>query len=370
MREKQLGIGKLEEGPTDEVVVPLKMLVASSESSDEWTKPKVVEVGVDYSLADSSKSEEKQVQLEREMTCPPAHYDGTDIPDSAFELETFAENEKEPLLAFLPKILEPPKRAPAESVSPPQPASSTPLPPPSAAAPEPVPAPVQATESLPESVPVISEVKSVAEPVVQKSEPVTQEPPVEQHEPSATTREQSVELDVIQSIMQQNVSTTQPEVKSDESSTPPEMMKSPAEPFREKDKRKFESMPKPVNYKTVPCRLYHSPIGCARGEFCHFIHDQEYQGKELPPELWKNKRKRHESSGPSYYPPYSSKMMPFPMIPSPYMYGPPPMGQPPMRMPFPIPPRGYMPFPQPQAHSPEHSSSHRSGSSRSHGSKK
>jgi hypothetical protein len=28
----------------------------------------------------------------------------------------------------------------------------------------------------------------------------------------------------------------------------------------------------PKNYRTVPCRNYHGPIGCTRGDFCHYIH--------------------------------------------------------------------------------------------------
>lgn len=29
---------------------------------------------------------------------------------------------------------------------------------------------------------------------------------------------------------------------------------------------------KPGNYRTVPCRNFHGPTGCTRGDFCHFIH--------------------------------------------------------------------------------------------------
>ena len=39
---------------------------------------------------------------------------------------------------------------------------------------------------------------------------------------------------------------------------------------------------KPNNYKTVPCRLFHSPIGCTRGDNCHFIHDYNFAGVETP----------------------------------------------------------------------------------------
>eukprot|EP01017_Pseudomicrothorax_dubius_P017328 TRINITY_DN19583_c0_g1_i1.p1 TRINITY_DN19583_c0_g1~~TRINITY_DN19583_c0_g1_i1.p1 ORF type:complete len:768 (-),score=136.94 TRINITY_DN19583_c0_g1_i1:11-2314(-) len=39
---------------------------------------------------------------------------------------------------------------------------------------------------------------------------------------------------------------------------------------------------RPNNYKTVPCRLFHSPLGCERGEGCHFIHDYNFAGRETP----------------------------------------------------------------------------------------
>lgn len=34
--------------------------------------------------------------------------------------------------------------------------------------------------------------------------------------------------------------------------------------------------------KTVPCRFFHSEIGCPRGEACHFIHNQNYKGVAIP----------------------------------------------------------------------------------------
>ena len=34
-------------------------------------------------------------------------------------------------------------------------------------------------------------------------------------------------------------------------------------------------------YKTKPCRNYHSPTGCTRGDNCFFIHDEEYKGREI-----------------------------------------------------------------------------------------
>lgn len=44
----------------------------------------------------------------------------------------------------------------------------------------------------------------------------------------------------------------------------------------------FKAGYKPQNYKTVPCRFFHSTIGCPRGEECHFIHDYNYMGVETP----------------------------------------------------------------------------------------
>ena len=39
---------------------------------------------------------------------------------------------------------------------------------------------------------------------------------------------------------------------------------------------------KPQNYKTVPCRFFHSSVGCPRRDECHFIHDYNYVGIETP----------------------------------------------------------------------------------------
>ena len=35
----------------------------------------------------------------------------------------------------------------------------------------------------------------------------------------------------------------------------------------------------PKNYRIVPCRLYHGPTGCTRGDFCHFIHAVGFECK-------------------------------------------------------------------------------------------
>lgn len=135
----------------------------------------------------------------------------------------------------------------------------------------------------------------------------------------------------------------------------PETPNSPTEQPK-LDRKRMENVPRPPNYKTVPCRLYHSPVGCARGEFCHFIHDPEYAGRELPSDLWKSKRRRHESFyGPP--PAFPGKMpMPLPMHMMPFF-----MGQPPMRMPnFPpmMPPRGFMVPPRGRSPEREHEREH------------
>ena len=43
---------------------------------------------------------------------------------------------------------------------------------------------------------------------------------------------------------------------------------------------------KPSNFRTVPCRNYHGPNGCTRGEYCHFIHAYGYEGKEIAREVF------------------------------------------------------------------------------------
>jgi hypothetical protein len=47
---------------------------------------------------------------------------------------------------------------------------------------------------------------------------------------------------------------------------------------------------KPSNYRTVPCRNYHGPTGCTRGDFCHFIHAHGYEGVELPRDVFQSYR--------------------------------------------------------------------------------
>jgi hypothetical protein len=45
---------------------------------------------------------------------------------------------------------------------------------------------------------------------------------------------------------------------------------------------------KPINYRTEPCRNFHSTIGCTHGDNCHFIHDYDYPGIPIPDlEKWR-----------------------------------------------------------------------------------
>ena len=39
---------------------------------------------------------------------------------------------------------------------------------------------------------------------------------------------------------------------------------------------------RPPNYRTEPCRNFHSPAGCTHGDNCHFIHDFDYPGVPIP----------------------------------------------------------------------------------------
>ncbi len=112
-----------------------------------------------------------------------------------------------------------------------------------------------------------------------------------------------------------------------------------------KERLCLENIPRPPNYKTRPCRLYHSERGgCTRGEFCHFIHDPKYAGKELPSEYWKS-RKRPLSELPSC-PPYPPGSMGIGTLPPPlYPYIPyPGIGSPPPTTIFHFPPP-YLPHP-------------------------
>jgi hypothetical protein len=44
----------------------------------------------------------------------------------------------------------------------------------------------------------------------------------------------------------------------------------------------FVRKPLPAKYKTKPCNNFHGPNGCTTGDYCHFIHDLNYSGKEIP----------------------------------------------------------------------------------------
>ncbi|CAG9327857.1 unnamed protein product [Blepharisma stoltei] len=73
---------------------------------------------------------------------------------------------------------------------------------------------------------------------------------------------------------------------------------------------------KPPGFKTLPCRNFHSTIGCARGDNCHFIHDFQFQGRAIPNfEQWKitneerlkNLPNSKEAMQPIYFPPPPAK---------------------------------------------------------------
>ena len=40
----------------------------------------------------------------------------------------------------------------------------------------------------------------------------------------------------------------------------------------------------PQNYRTAPCKNFHSHLGCTRGIRCHFLHVEKYKGVEIPHE--------------------------------------------------------------------------------------
>ncbi len=77
----------------------------------------------------------------------------------------------------------------------------------------------------------------------------------------------------------------------------------PAPPERAPDQK---SHYRPVNskYKTVPCKYYHGPQGCERGEECTYIHDKEYQGRPTPAMTQMQQQKAMQQQMASYYPYY------------------------------------------------------------------
>ena len=97
----------------------------------------------------------------------------------------------------------------------------------------------------------------------------------------------------------------------------PSMINTPMDPFGILGKNKVLYNPitkKPQNYRTVPCRRFHSGDGCERGDNCHFIHDFKFQGRPIPNfQDWKNNnaiRQRnlyamnnYSMGMASYYPP-------------------------------------------------------------------
>lgn len=72
----------------------------------------------------------------------------------------------------------------------------------------------------------------------------------------------------------------------------PTIISNPMDPYNIMNKTKMLYNPiskKPQNYRTVPCRKFHSVDGCERGDNCHFIHDFQYQGRPIPNfQDWKN----------------------------------------------------------------------------------
>ena len=59
--------------------------------------------------------------------------------------------------------------------------------------------------------------------------------------------------------------------------------------------RKPEEMNRPPNFRTKPCRNFHSSLGCNRGEMCHFIHDPEFAGTDIPNFSFNEKYQRMNS---------------------------------------------------------------------------
>ncbi|OMJ81332.1 hypothetical protein SteCoe_18256 [Stentor coeruleus] len=95
----------------------------------------------------------------------------------------------------------------------------------------------------------------------------------------------------------------------------PALLANPMDPYSLMNKSRTIYNPvtkKPQNYKTAPCRGFHSQEGCERGNDCHFIHNLQFQGRPMPsfPD-WKNNHARNRmqsysnypSNGPSYFPP-------------------------------------------------------------------
>lgn len=92
----------------------------------------------------------------------------------------------------------------------------------------------------------------------------------------------------------------------------PSMMGTQIDPYGMMNKSRMIYNPitkKPQNFRTVPCRRFHSADGCERGDNCHFIHDFQFQGRPIPNFHSNNMMKRNpQPTGynppmASYYPP-------------------------------------------------------------------
>ena len=97
----------------------------------------------------------------------------------------------------------------------------------------------------------------------------------------------------------------------------PAVLANPMDPYSLMNKTRALYNPvtkKPQNYRTVPCRRFHSADGCERGDNCHFIHDFQFQGRPIPNfQDWKNNNvsRQRNMQGmnnytmgvPAYYPP-------------------------------------------------------------------
>ena len=97
----------------------------------------------------------------------------------------------------------------------------------------------------------------------------------------------------------------------------PSLLANPMDPYSLMNKTRVLYNPvtkKPQNFRTVPCRRFHSSDGCERGDNCHFIHDFQFQGRPIPNfQDWKNnnftRQKNIQSMNeypigiPNYFPP-------------------------------------------------------------------
>jgi hypothetical protein len=354
-----------------------------------WIKPLAAELGHDFSLANGSNSDEKSVEETREDKVFGAHFVSEAliprVPTEAFYEEK--SNQVENVLIIFPKAYsaaKPPEEDKAESIAENESASALegiiqflmlskqneggqfPL---DLIAgvmegnpgqqpqdnPEPNINPESNAEYVPQSIeqPIAAGLDPVEIPKVDavietKHEDVVQAAPDKQEMPEVPAMPVVPDTpdisDKLEKPLKEEEAAKQPEEKK---GTPSEDAKGVASSLenaeqefpKKKDRLQIDALLRPPNYKTVPCKLFHSATGsCGRGDFCHFIHDPKYHGKELPEEYWKNK-KHHLSDFPQFPGPYS--MRPFP----PQMFPPMPgMGRPPHMPMYNFPP-GMFPFP-------------------------